>query len=901
MRSHTRKLVLIVACIAAIHVSATVTTEPQVLKKSQEGEVVIIFNPRGGNKGMLNAKECYAHTGVTYNGTSWQNCGTWRDGKDKYRMTKDGDGNWRLRITPDIHSYYGVAKDVEITQLCFVFNDGPSGNLEGKTESGGDYFVDLYDSGLALICNSPTTDVMIEAGDSVVFSYTTSEEADFRLTMEGAEQGAGRGTTYTQSLTFPTQGAYNITMTATTATDTSRHSCTVTAIAPTVCKPLPEGIELGQNFDAEHPSRVTLCTFAAGNKRPNDPTELVPAKAVYVVGDFNGWKLSEDYRMYRDSCHFWLPITVAPGVEFQYQYAVLRADGKQVNVSDAFAPVQYWVNNEYRSSLQTDRKAYTWSDATLNFVRPDKNNLVIYEMWVYDYTSKRNFAGVIDRLDYIQKLGVNAIELMPVCEFDGDYNWGYSPNHYFAVDRQYGTPDEFRALIDSIHARGMAVIMDMVFNHATGNNPQNKLYPYGAELVYNPWFNAVAPHSDNVYEDWNHGFPETKKMFIRALKYWLTEYKVDGFRMDLSHGFCGKTDDAFDNICDYYDNAVRAVSPDAYFILEHWGSRMGTERPKLIERGMLCWHNINNAYSQMAMGFQTSDGIGDANRKGYVSYCESHDEERNYYKAKTYGKGLVKENEAARLNRVPMTIAMNVLLNGPKMIWQFNELGYDYSINSTKGSTKIDGGNRTSVKEQPEALGWFDDSLRMAQYDKVSQVIRLRTQVMPELFTGTPRQAQLGSGKAVKSIWWQTDTLGLFAAGNCAAEQSQIVSIPDPNTDTTATEQALSWYDYFTGRLIPAGEHVMAAGELLVLTTRQWKTAPTPSSQIEVFPTYTADYISLSEPADVRLYDWSGMLVQEVFGASYVDVSSLRPGIYVMLLQNERVPRQSVKVCRKDQ
>lgn len=904
-----RTLLLSLLCLAATVCSATVTTVPTFIKKNYNGEVTIVFNPREGNKGMVNATQCYAHTGVTYNGTQWQKYGTWRDGLDKYRMTKNADGNWELRITPNIHAYYGVDAGVEITQLCFVFNDGPDGNLEGKTASGGDYFVDLYDSGLALVCNSPANDVMIEAGDSVAFSFTTSEEADFLLTTNGTEQGKGHGTTYEQTLTFPEKGTYTVTMTAATATDTSRCTRYVTVMAQTVCKPLPENIELGQNFDSGDPSRVTLCTFAAGNKRPNDPTELEPAKAVYVVGDFNGWKTTEEYQMYRDSCHFWLPVSVTPNVEHRYQYLVVRADGKQVYVSDAFAPVQYWKDNAYQSSLRTAQEPYKWDEATLNFKRPDKNNLVIYEMWVYDYTSKRNFAGVMERLDYIQQLGVNAIEFMPVCEFDGDYNWGYSPNHYFAVDTQYGTPDGFRQLIDSIHARGMAVIMDMVFNHATGNNPQNKLYPYGAELAYNPWFNVTAPHSDNVYEDWNHDFPETRKMFTRALKYWLTEYKVDGFRMDLSHGFCGKTNDAFDNICYYYDNAIRAVSDDAYFILEHWGSNMGSERPKLINRGMLCWHNINNAYSQMAMGYQTSDGIGEANRKGYVSYCESHDEERNYYKAKTYGKGIVKENETARLCRVPLTVALNVLLNGPKMMWQFEELGYDYSINSTRGSSAISGDNRTSIKEQPEKLGWFTDSLRMAQYDKVSKIVNLRTHVMPQLFEGSPKQSQLGSGKAVKYIWWQTDSLGLFVAGNTSADADLTVAIPDlntdtdaavsnPDTDTAATASQMVWYDYFTGRPMAADSLPIPAGGLLLLTAHPRHTPATPSTSIDVYPTYTSDYIYLSAPADVCLYDWSGALVMEKKNTAFINATPLRPGFYLLQMHTDTIPRQTVKVYK---
>ena len=179
---------------------------------------------------------------------------------------------------------------------------------------------------------------------------------------------------------------------------------------------------------------------------------------------------------------------------------------------------------------------------------------------------------MLRRLDYIQSLGVNAVELMPICEFDGNYNWGYSPCLYFAPDKAYGTANQLKTFIDECHKRGMAVILDMVFNHATGNNPMNKLYPYGDDLKNNPWFNVTAPHSDNVYEDWNHGFEPAHEMFIRALQYWLKEYKVDGYRLDLSHGLCSnQANTSVANLKDYYQKGVQAVASDAYMILEHWG------------------------------------------------------------------------------------------------------------------------------------------------------------------------------------------------------------------------------------------------------------------------------------------------------------------------------------------
>ena len=417
----------------------------------------------------------------------------------------------------------------------------------------------------------------------------------------------------------------------------------------------------------------------------------------------------------------------------------------------------------------------------------------------------------MDRLDYIQNLGVNALELMPVCEFDGNYNWGYSPNHYFAVDKAYGTPEEFKTLIDECHKRGIAVIMDMVFNHATGNNPMNKLYPYGADLAQNPWFNVSAPHSDNVYEDWNHDFEPTRRMFVRALNYWLTEYKVDGFRMDLSHGFCGPNcNNLMNNIAHYYEQGVKAASPDAYFILEHWGSNMNTQRPQLIKQGMLCWNNTNNAYSQTAMGYLSSgDAFTEANKDGYVSYCESHDEERNFYKARTNGKGLIKTDESVRLARIAVNTAFNVLLNGPHMIWQYQEVGYDWSINSSYDKPNANNsGNRTAIKTRPESYGFFKPGIRMEQYKLIAAVCYLRTHLLPTVFAGDPVAVSVGSGKIVRTIEWGSGATAVYVAGNFSPDSPQQLTVPSG-----------TWYDYLHGAAAVTSSTVMLApGELLVLT-----------------------------------------------------------------------------------
>lgn len=757
----------------AISAFAQVTTTPTIVEKGYKGQIVVTFDPAAGNGGMAGAAKCYAHTGLitsaSKSNSDWKNVkgSGWRSA-DSPQLTKDGN-KWKLTIS-NIYTFYGVPETTDITAMAFVFHDGPGGSKEGKTTSGGD--------------------ILIFLGEEV-------------------------------------QGDIWDNFTPANCQQASR----------------PAGVVNGIYYDQNDPTKVTLCTYAA--------SKTAPAQHVYVVGDMSNWKLDENYQMKRDGNYFWLTLTgLTPGQEYRFQYAIMRADGVKKQISDLFSekvihPDDVWepakvdpnctayplkgADGGYVSVIHPGKQPYQWSSATTDFVRPDKNNLVIYELWVYDYTPERSLPGLMKRLDYLKNLGVNAIELMPVCEFDGNYNWGYSPNHYFALDRAYGTPEMFKTFVDSCHAKGMAVIMDMVFNHATGLNPMNKLYPYGTDLANNPWFNVSAPHSDNVYEDWNHGFAPARDMFTRTLQYWIDEYKVDGYRMDLSHGFCSdRANTSVENIKYYYNNAIRPRN--AYFILEHWGSNMGTERPQLVNEGMLCWANTNNAYCQTAMGWlKEGDSFSDANKDGYVSYCESHDEERMQYKAKKYGNGNLQTDEAARISRIAANVAFNVLLDGSHMLWQFEEIGYDFSINSSSDSPNgTSNDNRCSKKPRPENYGYFKDTRRLMQYTYVAQTIQLRTRLMPTVFEGNPTAYVLGSGRAVRTIQWGNN---VFAAANFDATTVKTVDVP-----------AGAWFCYLSTAGAKAhgatasGTITLQPGELLILTNQVY--------DLPVVPTQFEDFSS---------------------------------------------------------
>lgn len=803
---------LALLCMSFCILIAQVTTIPAILQKGYTGEVTIIFNPNEGNKGMQGATQCYAHTG--YN--NWQGAPEWRSGLAKHKMTKNTDGNWVLKLTPNMYEYYGATTSTNITRLCFVFNDGPNGKKEGKDASGQDIFVNLAEAGLAVTLTADKQSIASE-GDEITLSASATEEALLTLKHNGTEVKAETGTSMTYKATLSTMGKNTFELIATKGEVIKNASLKIfVAATPAVeAKPVPG---LGIYYDKDDSKKVTLCMYA-GSK-----TE--PAKHVFIVGDFTGWTIDNKYQLLRDETdgnYFWITLNnLSPQKEYAFQYEVVRLDGvvkricdlystKVLSPDDKYEPTQHdptlrtypsQADGSFVTVIQTDKPKYEWSDATLNFKRPNKNNLVIYEMWVYDFTHNRGFDGVINRLDYLEQLGVNAIEFMPLSEFDGNYNWGYSPCLYLALDKAYGSQTNFKDLVDECHKRGIAVIVDMVFNHATGNNPMNKLYPFGADLAQNPWFNVNPPHGDNFYEDWNHDFAPAHQMFIDAMKYWIEEYKVDGYRLDLSHGLCGPTDDAVANLKDYYAKAIEPYG--AYLILEHWGTHASSDWPKLIEAGMQCWINTNNAYMEAAMGYYSNGIFTDANVDGKVSYCESHDEERMQYKAMKYGSGDVK-NEEVRVKRVPACVAMNVLLNGSHMLWMFEEVGYDHSINSDIDHP--DGYNDSyRCNKKPRYEPYLHNDARMEQYTKVAQAIQLRTKIMPNVFEGDPTAASI-SGTVIKSVQWGSD---VYVVANFHPSDSKEVSLPSG-----------TWYDYYAQGAKAGAKVTLAAGELKIYTGKK--------------------------------------------------------------------------------
>ena len=423
---------------------------------------------------------------------------------------------------------------------------------------------------------------------------------------------------------------------------------------PLVTKKLPEGVKHGINYNAD--GSVTFVFY-------DKDTAGKSHKYCYIVGDWNEWTRKTEGAMYYDGSQgcWWITLDgFDADKEYRFQYRLGNTSGTDTYVSDPYTEIVYdqW-NDQYIdgvpafpagakqlvSAFQINKPEYAWKHK--DFKVEDKNDLVIYEMLFRDFTTSQDIEGAMAQLDYIENLGVNAIELMPVQEFDGNLSWGYNPNHWFALDKYYGTREEYKDFIDECHARGIAVIIDVVYNHATGSHPWAKMWWDGANnctAENNPWFNVVPTHPYNVYHDMNHENEMVKEHVKRSLEYLLTEYDVDGFRFDLTKGFTqkktdpdvgawGRYDQSRVDILKGYADHIWSVNSDAVVIFEHLSD--WDEEKVLAEHGIQLWRNVNHEYRTAVTGgagnfgnMYSTDPFG-----GFVGYMESHDEERICYGA----------------------------------------------------------------------------------------------------------------------------------------------------------------------------------------------------------------------------------------------------------------------------
>lgn len=645
--------------------------------------------------------------------------------------------------------------------------------------------------------------------------------------------------------------------------------------------PRPEGIRDGINYEANDPTKVTLSLFAPQQNY------------VHVLGDFNDWQIDDAYLMKRDaitedSVHWWLEIDgLNAQQEYAYQYLI---DGEK-RIADLYSeklldpandpfisPTTYPNLKPYPigktqgmiSVLQTGQAPYPW--VIENFERPPQKDLVIYELLVRDFVEAHDYATLVDTLDYLDRLGVNAIELMPIAEFGGNINWGYQPQFYFAPDKYYGPANSFKRFIDEAHQRGIAVILDVVYNHVDYPSPLIELFGATNE---NPWINLPARHPFNVFFDLNHENAYTQYWLDRVNEYWLTEFKVDGFRFDLSKGFTQKDTGGNVGAWGQYDasriallkrmaNQTWEVDSTAYVILEHFAEDReerelalhGTSEGRA---GMMLWNNANHPYNEATMGYH-SNGNSDFSHAYYgaggrnwsvpnlVSYMESHDEQWLMFKNTKFGAcerspsggtacdpGLNANFNTYNIRRLPIALdrmkmagAFFFLLPGPKMMWEFGELGYGYGDRGEQclkpGSGHGDCPSFAPGRTSPKPIRWDyrHDELRAKLYKTWSALINLRNDY--EVFRSTETQVSLHLRQPVKRIELVHPSMRVTIVGN--------FGVTEGDTPTDLGELGI-WYDYFSGDSLEVdgtdGVRFLQPGQFHVYTTQR---LPTPEPDL---------------------------------------------------------------------
>jgi len=857
---------------------------------TDQDSVEVIFDASLGNAGLLGyTADIYAHTGVITNlstsSSDWKYVKAgWTENIDACKLTSLGDNKWKLLISPSIRDFYMVPAGEVIQKLAFVFRSA-DGTKTGKTEGGGDIFYDVYPSSLSVSITNPTDNfIFVDLNQTIPVSVSSLFADSTFLYVDGLKVAATDTNQISTSVTASAYGQYLVKAVAKTSTAMVADSFYYYVRPAVPVADLPAGMKDGINYLSE--TSVLLCLYA-----PNK-------SFAYAIGDFNNWIPDQSSYMNRttDGKRYWIQLNgLVSGKEYIFQYLV----DNNIRIGDPYAnKVSDPWNDQYISAdtypgmipypagktsgiatvFQTAQKPYTWKSAT--FTPPAKTDLVIYELLVRDFTDKHTFQSVIDTIGYLHSLGINAIELMPVSEFEGNQSWGYNPNYYFAVDKYYGNQDKLKQLVDTCHQLGIAVIGDMVLNHSYGTSPLVMLYWDAANsrpAANNPWYNVTSPNTSYSWgSDFNHESADTKKLVDSITSYWMSEFRLDGFRFDFTKGFTNTVGDGW-----AYDASRIAIlermatemwkrNPDAYVIFEHLSDN--SEEKVLSNFGIMLWGNMNYNYNEAAKGVIANSNFSQASylARGWsmphlISYMESHDEERQMYSCitagRSYGSYFITDTATA-LKRAALTAAFFLTIPGPKMVWQFGERGYDYSINYDADGTP------DRLASKPPRWDYMSKAERVQLYTEYSKLITLKKKY--PLFSTA--DFQLNVSEAVKKIYLTSGDKSAVILGNFDVVSTNV----SPGFPRTGI-----WYDYISGDslvvtdlnynlIFKPGEYRVYLSEKFTESYGIFETQKDPFSVV-VSPNPVSDVCTIkilftgSAPCEIEDFTLSGSETEKVY------------------------------------
>lgn len=265
---------------------------------------------------------------------------------------------------------------------------------------------------------------------------------------------------------------------------------------------------LGASILDRAKSRVAFCVYAAGWPE------------VSLLLKSSG--LSEEIPMELTGEHLYRAVVEGRGLELRYKFLLKGRGGGAF--PDPYS--HYQPEGVHGFSQVVDHDAYPWDDQEWTGIKWEK--ALIYELHPGTFTGKGTFAGVADKLDCLLELGINTVELMPLTQTPGCWNWGYDGVNLFSVNHNYGNPDELKYLIDCCHRKGLAVILDIVYNHfGPEGNYLGKFGPYFTDKYETPW--GAAVNFDDT------GCAAARRMVLDSVRHWIERYHFDGLRLDAVH------------------------------------------------------------------------------------------------------------------------------------------------------------------------------------------------------------------------------------------------------------------------------------------------------------------------------------------------------------------------------
>ena len=906
-------IICIFCIIAQSTLSAQVITTDPVFPLADQG-VKIIFNAAEGNAGLAGyTGDIWAHAGVitdkSASNTDWKYViAEWSENTDKASLTSLGNDLWELNIEPTINDFYAVAASDTIKQLAFVFRNS-DGTQTGRASDGSDIMLEVYQEGLNITILQPNTSfVLVEPSSELLVEAAATMADSIQIIHDGNWLFSQPGNDLNYSLSVPSEGIHEFLIKAFANGSSVEKSFSYMVRGAGNIEDLPDGAIAGINYTTE--GNVILVLYA-------------PEKEfVFTIGDFNDWQIETEFLMKQtpDGDYFWIELSdLELGKEYVFQYfidASIRIADPYTNktsdpwndhyISDATYPnlISYPAGktSQIASVLQTGQEAYQWQNS--GFQAPEPDELVIYELLIRDFLDNHSFSGLIDTLDYLQTLGINALELMPVNEFEGNDSWGYNTSFYFAVDKYYGPADSFKALIDSAHQRGMAVIVDMVMNHAYGQCSLVRMYwdsELGQPAANNPWFNQSSPNPVFSWGyDYNHESEATKRFVDSVNSYWLNEYQIDGFRFDFTKGFTNTPGDggAYDasriSILKRMSDKIWSENPDTYVILEHFAAN--SEETELANHGMMLWGNMNHAYRIAAKGY-LGGGASDLSWISYeergwndahaVGFMESHDEERLMYSC--YEEGNTQninhsvQDELIALQRMELAANLFIPIPGPKMIWMFGELGYDYSIDYNgrvgKKPIKWDYYNEPARKRLYQVYSALNhlkqdypvfqsDDFELIVRDTVKRINLNHSEMNVSILGNFSTWSKLGQTGFQHTGWWYE----YWTGDSLFVENTDAWLSFDPSEYRIYTDVRLEQPDIVSG-----------------ISPR----LPDNAGKINMYPNPASDRVWLSFPdqgdgIEVMIFDLQGKKLMHVAppsnhdGMIVLDLSQLPPGVMIV-------------------